>query len=460
MFGSVSHQLAPLTFPNSLLGLLSWVAFIYIGLRVRRIRWILWGLLYSMVFIAVAITSRTAGPGSDTANATVALMIVVGIVSVVHAFLVRNDYLVLLENRIQEAAETEALRRRRLETEYSSRAEEPSPSESSAQPESAESSATGTGPREPVAPETTDKFPSIAVSALAPVKAEAGSSSRTDGLAQAYSISESYPLPIAFTWSLLATLWDPKDRYSEQLRHAEHMVTFLGSMSLALLEKQDYKEAEINPKGLWGTGSTFGGWNRVVKGSSKVFRRYEDNPLASAIQELGADSPEESSFGADVAALVSARNDYSHGRGPSIEEETVVASNEVQKRLQRCMEALSFLTQYPIRLVQDFDVDRRSGEFLLKCLRFVGDGPGFPQEKVVYPRALPRGDLFLDLGHQNWIQLYPFVIALNCLRCQHRETYFIDRWDYREGTASVKSFERGHIEERRDVCEYLSALAG
>src|SRR5215212_5139866 len=114
MFGSVSHQLAPLTFPNSLLGLLSWVAFIYIGLRVRRIRWILWGLLYSMVFIAVAITSRTAGPGSDTANATVALMIVVGIVSVVHAFLVRNDYLVLLENRIQEAAETEALRRRRL----------------------------------------------------------------------------------------------------------------------------------------------------------------------------------------------------------------------------------------------------------------------------------------------------------------------------------------------------------
>jgi hypothetical protein len=64
------------------------------------------------------------------------------------------------------------------------------------------------------------------------------------------------------------------------------MVTFLGSMSLALLEKQDYKEAQINPKGLWGTGSTFGGWNRVVKGCSKVFRRYEDNPLASAIQDL------------------------------------------------------------------------------------------------------------------------------------------------------------------------------
>ncbi len=27
-----------------------------------------------------------------------------------------------------------------------------------------------------------------------------------------------------------------------------------------------------------------------------------------------------------------------------------------------------------------------------------GDGPGFMQEKVSRPRALPRGDLVLDLG--------------------------------------------------------------
>ena len=102
---------------------------------------------------------------------------------------------------------------------------------------------------------------------------------------------------------------------------------------------------------------------------------------------------------------------------------------------------------------------------MLKCLCLAGDGPEFPREKVVFPRALPRGDLFLDLGHQNWVQLYTYDMAsncprLNCLRCQYRETYFIDRWDYREGTASVKSFERGQIEVRRDVCEYLSALTG
>ena len=113
------------------------------------------------------------------------------------------------------------------------------------------------------------------------------------------------------------------------------------------------------------------------------------------------------------------------------------------------MDALAFFPQYPIRLVQDFDVDRRNGNFLLKCLRLEGDGPGFPQEKVGFPKALPRGDLVLDLGHGNWVQLYPFIVASNCPSCRYRETYFIDRWNDRKGMAVLKSFERGHTEEQR-----------
>jgi hypothetical protein len=124
------------------------------------------------------------------------------------------------------------------------------------------------------------------------------------------------------------------------------------------------------------------------------------------------------------------------------------------------MEALSFLAQYPIRLVQDFDLDRRSGEFLLKCLRLTGDGPGFPQEKVHFPRAFSNGELLLDLGNQNWVALYPFIVASNCPHCRYRETYFIDRWNNRESTSLMKSFERGHLEERSEISEFLAPLAG
>jgi hypothetical protein len=65
----------------------------------------------------------------------------------------------------------------------------------------------------------------------------------------------------------------------------------------------------------------------------------------------------------------------------------------------------------------------------------------------------------LDLEHQNWVSLHPFIVASNCPHCRYRETYFIDRWNDRKGIALMKSFERGHAEERRDVSESLSALA-
>ena len=59
------------------------------------------------------------------------------------------------------------------------------------------------------------------------------------------------------------------------------------------------------------------------------------------------------------------------------------------------MEAVAFLAQYPIRLIPDFDIDRRidrrDNEFVLKCMRLTGGGPGFFQEEVVSPEVLPRG---------------------------------------------------------------------
>ena len=122
------------------------------------------------------------------------------------------------------------------------------------------------------------------------------------------------------------------------------------------------------------------------------------------------------------------------------------------------MDAVSFLADYPIRLVQDFDVDRRGGTFVLKCLRLMGDGPGFRQEKVEHAEALPRGDLFIDLGDSRWKPLYPFVVASNCPRCRYRETYFVDQWNERKNLVLMKSFERGHTEEKSDISEALEAI--
>jgi len=237
------------------------------------------------------------------------------------------------------------------------------------------------------------------------------------------------------------------------------MLAFLGSVSLVILDEEDYERAQLDLRVPWQGGISFGAWKLIVQRSAKVFRSYRDHPLAADIRRLNIGS-EDKGFGADVAALIRARNDFHHGRGPVMEEDIAEASIEAQERMERCMEALSFFTRYPIRLVQDFDVDRRSETFVLKCLRLMGDGPGFPQEKVSFPRALPRGDLVLDLGNGRWVDLYPFVVASNCPHCRYRETYFIDRWDDRKGTVVLTSFERGHTEEKTEIASTLASLAG
>jgi hypothetical protein len=123
--------------------------------------------------------------------------------------------------------------------------------------------------------------------------------------------------------------------------------------------------------------------------------------LALSISSLNIRS-EKKGFGQDAAKLIQAKNDYKHDRGPTVLEDIAETSQEVQERLRRCMERLSFFGDYPIRQVEDFNVSRSGDEFFLKCLRYTGDHPSFPQEEVVFRKGLPRGDLFLDLGGQEW----------------------------------------------------------
>jgi hypothetical protein len=187
--------------------LFNWIAFIYIGFRVRRVRWILWGLMYFMPFLALAAASNTAGPGSLPARVTVPLMIVVGIASIVHAFLVRDDYLVRLENRMQEATETGARRRRRLEAQYRLEIGESPQSGSSEQPTpSTESPVTSVGSEEPDTHEKAATSPPDAVPALTPGEVNTGFGSTINGSLQRDSVLDTYPLPVAFSWALLTSL--------------------------------------------------------------------------------------------------------------------------------------------------------------------------------------------------------------------------------------------------------------
>lgn len=451
------------------------IAFFYIGFRARQRKWLMWGTIYAIPLLLFVVIPGPNSPYSVWSNTIGVIWLVLWPVSVFHVFWIRKEYLLRLDSLQRRRGESDVLLKRRLAAEYGEDLRqggvEQSPTISSQAPileqtvsekrRSEKSAPLAEGSPSP--DRETQSRSDLSKQAqperiLVPPAKEAivpPNIMSNDELE--YRISSSYPFPLAFGFRALASIVDPRDLYREQLRVAENILAYLGSVSLAILLPQDFTQAKVDPKHYWLTGVSPGDWKEMVAESSKVFADYEDNSLALSIKSLGIRSEKkQQSFGANVAALIKAKNDYKHDRGPVVLEDIADASREVQGRLKLCMEALEFSTNYPIRQVEDFDVARRGGGVILKCLRYTGDHPSFPQEEIPYERALPRGDLFLDQGQHGWTPLFPFMTTMTCSHCKARETYFIDAWDTKRGVARMKSFERGHTTISSEVSEALA----
>ena len=235
-----------------------------------------------------------------------------------------------------------------------------------------------------------------------------------------------YPAPLASNFRSLAHVVDVTALYKEQLRVAENVLAFLASVSLALVREEDRGKAGLDLEKYWRGGISPGDWKDIVGKCSKVFAGYRDVPLATAIYKLKVLS-EKGSFGKDVIELIRAKNDYKHDRGPATLEELSGASDEVQHKLRRCMEALSFLADYPIR------------------------------ETVAPNRNGSRGKgLFIDIGVDERLPLYPFIVPMTRLDRETEEVYFVDAWDRRRHAARMKSFETGHTITDAGISDSLS----
>ena len=270
-----------------------------------------------------------------------------------------------------------------------------------------------------------------------------------------FQIANFYPFPIAYGFRLLESNVHPTQLYKEQLRVAENLLAFLGSISLALLQQQDRQNPNLNLQKYWQGGISPGHWKDIIGHTGKNFAAYKDDPLTGHLHRLNIfQTKKEKSFGSDVSALYTAKNDFKHDRGPTVEKDVFQATQDTQERLRRCMEALAFFTEYPIRQVVDVNPSRRGSEVTLICLPFIGDHPGFTPERIISNKALHKGDLFIDAGRQEWVPLYPFITATACSKCKTKETYFIDKCD--NGTAQIKSFERGHTETCDEIAEELA----
>ncbi len=100
-------------------GFFNWVAFFYIGIRAKQRKWILWGLVYAIPFILAMAFAESSAFDGWIGNLTVTLTLILGIISIVHAFRIRKEYLLRLEALQRREVNSGATLRDRVNAEYS-----------------------------------------------------------------------------------------------------------------------------------------------------------------------------------------------------------------------------------------------------------------------------------------------------------------------------------------------------
>lgn len=283
-------------------GFFNWIAFLYVGFRTKQRKWIVWGILYSVPFILNLMFSETDRYEGAFGDLLVTMLLILALASFVHAFVIRKEYLMRLAALQDQKVYDDAALKHRLAAEYGTSLSENNTAQATPEHESPLEITSTKKERTPLASTASQSEKASVKQSQTTVMPATKPIVAPDILSRdelEYRISSAYPFPLAFGFRSLASIVDPRDLYREQLRVAENMLAFIGSVALSLLREQDREEAAVDPKEFWLTGISPGDWKEIIARCSKVFARYEDSLLALDLKKLNIRS-EKKGFGADV----------------------------------------------------------------------------------------------------------------------------------------------------------------
>lgn len=279
------------------------------------------------------------------------------------------------------------------------------------------------------------------------------------------ALAKNYPFPLAYGFRLLTGITTKAELYKEQLRMAENIITYVASVSLALLDDEQFQHVNEKVEGsalsCWQGGISPGDWLTLAIHATNQLGE-SGGPLADKLVGLKLNK-DKKGFGKTIRELIKAKNDFKHDRGPSIESEYREASRWVGSLLLNAFRTLSFLGRYKIRLIQDVNPRRRGQDSDVLSLICMGDHPGFETEKEVFSQNLRKGDLYIELEKGQLVPLYPFIHATTSSQTKAREFFFIDRLDKDRSAASgfvagLKSFESGNVERDEGIGQELCSI--
>ena len=291
------------------------------------------------------------------------------------------------------------------------------------------------------------------------VTAEKGSASvapKVDDWQQ--RMAHDYPYPIANPYRTLECITNASEIYKEQLRLIENLLALLAGISMAISAQNEPGVLTDNIKDWFAMGVSVGHWRELIRRCTVSWKSSstKDIPLAKAISELRVEQTEKA-FGKAVEQLIRARNDFAHHRGPTAESQLEKEAVRLGEILKEAIKYTEFLCDHPFRIVKAIDV-LPSSAIKMICLKATGDHPALRQEELCLSRGFPKGHLIAHTGNNNWISLYPFLTQDICPKCGVMEIYHLDKWRFDKNQMHLRSFERGHTQESKEISDTLKSL--
>lgn len=269
-----------------------------------------------------------------------------------------------------------------------------------------------------------------------------------------YRIRTQYPHPIAYRWRGLEATRPNLEGYLEVLECAEVAVCYLACAAVAIAESSDEEilwVGEMSRKlSSESKGTSMGDWISILREvrDSKQLRRTNTPFLYEVVQFLGDDQ-----IDGALQWLKDSRDDQAHGRGPKALEVERFFQQGFAK-LELLLRGAEFLSDYPLRYVENTTRDSIQKVTYYEYRDLVGDHPLVPLKKERSEEAeVEAGSLYLVDRTRDLYLLRPLLSRRQCPQCYSWATFYLDTYDRKQRVCTLKSMERGHTVVDSDIVD-------
>ena len=263
-----------------------------------------------------------------------------------------------------------------------------------------------------------------------------------------YRLRVGLPHPLAYRWRVAETAQPTLEGYRDVLECAESSACYLAFAALVMMrsvgEPVGHLAEMADRLTNRGHGTNFGDWVTILREvrDKKRVRQMANVPFYEVARFLDEPAVDDA-----LSLLKRNRDANAHGRGPR-GADIPVKIGENLAALQIFLEAVEFLSEYPLRYVENTQRDSITGVTRYRYREIMGDHVLVPVlETETTAAEVEAHSLYLVDRTEELHLIRPFLTRRECPECGRWEIFFLDRFDQRQGICTLKSMEKGHTIE-------------